>query len=257
MSAAVPVPWQDFGARAFGRRLEDLALDFRAPPPVQASAVLAHCVAANDDVWGWDLARRLQALLAVTVATRGARYVVTAHCNAGDCGEPMDLPLDLRDFAAPAASPAIECRPADGPLLTLRLPRGDDQRRWLAGIDDPSAGAPVMAADLVERVDGVPTPAGWQPEPGWLADIEQALEQADPLTALVLETACPSCGEAVRVALDLESHLLALLAGEQPRLLEEIHRLASAYHWSEADIVALPATRRRAYLDRLDRDGLA
>ena len=92
-----------------------------------------------------------------------------------------------------------------------------------------------MAADLVERVDGVPTPAGWQPEPGWLADIEQALEQADPLTALVLETACPSCGEAVRVALDLESHLLA----------------------SEADIVALPATRRRAYLDRLDRDGLA
>ena len=93
-----PAPWQGFGARAFGQRLEDLGVDFLAPPPEAASAVLGRCVQA-DDVWQWDVARRLQALIAVTVATRGARYVVTAHCASPECGEPMDLPLDLRDFA--------------------------------------------------------------------------------------------------------------------------------------------------------------
>jgi hypothetical protein len=35
-------------------------------------------------------------------------------------------------------------------------------------------------------------------------------------------------------------------------LLLEIDQLARAYHWSEADILAIPAARRRRYLALID-----
>jgi hypothetical protein len=38
-------------------------------------------------------------------------------------------------------------------------------------------------------------------------------------------------------------------------MIGDVHRLASVYHWSEADILALPLPRRRRYLARLDADG--
>lgn len=38
------------------------------------------------------------------------------------------------------------------------------------------------------------------------------------------------------------------------RLLNEIHRLATAYHWAEAEILRLSAGRRLAYLLRIERD---
>jgi hypothetical protein len=37
-------------------------------------------------------------------------------------------------------------------------------------------------------------------------------------------------------------------------LLDQIHRLAANYHWSEQEILALPKQRRTAYLRRLDRE---
>jgi len=37
-------------------------------------------------------------------------------------------------------------------------------------------------------------------------------------------------------------------------LLEEIHRLAIRYHWSEAEILRLPLPRRTGYLELIDRD---
>ena len=53
--------------------------------------------------------------------------------------------------------------------------------------------------------------------------------------------------------LDLEATCLALLAAEQPRLIDDIHALARAYHWTEAEVLAVPPRRRRQYLDRIER----
>ena len=38
------------------------------------------------------------------------------------------------------------------------------------------------------------------------------------------------------------------------RMLEDIHRLASRYHWSEDAILRLPLRRRLAYLQLIDVD---
>jgi hypothetical protein len=38
------------------------------------------------------------------------------------------------------------------------------------------------------------------------------------------------------------------------RLFDEVHRIATHYHWSERDILTLSWRRRGRYLARIDRD---
>ncbi len=238
--------WQ---ARPFGQTLADLEADLHGPPPLATTAVLGSCLSSGGApvgeaaVWSWSVQRRLQGLLAVTAATRGDAWTPTFRCTDPACGEPMDLPLRLSDFQRTDDPARIDCAVEEGVTLTVNLPTGEHQRRWLAAGE---SSATELAADLLENAPEETLPAPW------LAAIETALEEADPLTGLEIHTTCPSCGAAVVLPLDLERECLTRLATEQPRLLDEVHRLALAYHWSEAEILAVPPARRRQYLQRID-----
>jgi hypothetical protein len=133
----------------------------------------------------------------------------------------------------------------DGRRIEVSVPTGSDQLAWLAAADAAPAAILGRLVTLPDGIDSVP--------PDWLEPIDAALEQADPLTTLEIESTCPQCGTAVTIPLDLEARCLALLAAEKPRLLDEIHALATAYHWTEAEIMAIPPARRRQYLARVDR----
>jgi hypothetical protein len=217
--------------RPFGLAQADLDVDLGAPQPLATTAVLAACLCARDpEIWSWTVSRRLQGLLEVAVATRGADWTSTVRCEA--CGALMDLPLRLDAFRRCEDPLAIAL---DG--VEIALPTGADQRAWLAaGADGPAA----MQARLLP-----PSLAGREGE------VEAALAEADPLTVLAIETSCPECGAANALELDLEATCLALLAMEQRRLVDDVHALARAYHWSEAEILAVPPRRRRLYLDRV------
>ena len=108
-----------------------------------------------------------------------------------------------------------------------------------------------MARALIREVDGAPPSDDWEIPDAWIDPLARELEERDPLTALELETRCPTCDSPASVPLDLEAELLARLQYRQQRTLDEIHRLASVYHWSEAVILELPVWRRRYYLSQL------
>ena len=224
----------------------DLDLDLTgAPPPVAATGVLAACLSgdgaapAEPDVWEWTINRRLQGLIAVTIATRGAAWTSTIRCQG--CGAPMDLPLQLDAFRREEDPPSVACA-LDGEMQHLAVPTGADQHSWLqAGANGPAA----MLARLL--------PEGAAASPERLAAVEAALAEADPLTVLTIHTRCPECDAENSMELDLEATCLALLAAEQPRLIDDIHALALAYHWTEAEVLAVPPRRRRQYLDRIER----
>jgi hypothetical protein len=243
------VKWQ---VRPFGQEPGDIEINpLAVPRPVAAANVLAACLHASGrqpgraELLAWPVSRRLQGLLAVTIATRGGDWSLTATCAARHCGAPMDLPLDLQAFRREAEPAHTTCALPDGRRLEVAVPTGDDQIAWLAAGDaEPGA--------IVGRLVSRPSDADDVPQP-WLAPIEAALEAADPLTTLEIETVCPECGVAVSIPLDLEARCLALLAAEQPRLIDDIHALATAYHWSEAEIIAIPPARRRQYLARINR----
>jgi len=90
-------------------------------------------------------------------------------------------------------------------------------------------GAPIAEADLPEVAD-------------WLI-------RADPLAHVVLDLTCAHCGAGWGRPFDIVRQIWAELTFSARRLLSDIHLLARSYHWSEAEILAVPAARRRAYLD--------
>jgi hypothetical protein len=78
--------------------------------------------------------------------------------------------------------------------------------------------------------------------------IIEALAESDPGAQTVLSVRCP-CGSEWVDALDIRDVIWSDLAEWVGRTLTEVHRLARAYGWSEAEILAMSGWRRHWYLD--------
>jgi hypothetical protein len=77
------------------------------------------------------------------------------------------------------------------------------------------------------------------------------MSELDPQGDVQLALNCPSCRHHWTAPFDVVSYLWIEIQSWASRLLREIHLLASAYGWREADILALSEPRRRAYLEIL------
>lgn len=264
MNSASPIPNASISnatVQPFATSTAHLDLDLsRDDRPALVSSVLQACLQDEDgEPLSWqrlhdtDIARRLQWLLRLSRASGVSSIELGCSCPA--CEAEMSLGLDLKSFEQAEESylPAeFDCEPQAGVRLRLRLPTGADQSRWS---EAPTGDIARLAADLVRSIepgdDAEAEPAGSEGpaiRPEWLPGIEAALEAADPLTALQVQTECPDCGHGFELPVDLERRLLQRLMAEQTRVLRDIHRLASAYHWSEREILALSPKRRAFYL---------
>ena len=251
-----------FSARCYGALAGDLDLDFEnTQRPLLITQLLGRCLRQTNDVaytestlWEWSLNRRLQGVLAITAATIGPTVLLRAKCSATDCGEELELPLELAMFQQANEPETLCCKLDDTTQLALRLPTGKDQDRWLNQFYGASQDLALsMARSLVSSVQGELPQADWRLPEAWLDPVAEALAESDPLTALSLHSQCPVCHEDNELELDLEGWLLQQLADEQVMLLRQVHRLASVYHWSEEQIISLPQRRRNDYLTLINK----
>jgi hypothetical protein len=83
------------------------------------------------------------------------------------------------------------------------------------------------------------------------------LEALDPTAEFSLDVACEACGHVWSAPLDIGALLWEEVSARARGLLGEVHLLARAYGWREADILALGEHRRAAYLDRVAVEGRA
>lgn len=241
--------------RAFGRAASDLDVAFGPRPADEtATALLARCVACDDGiVRDWTLARRLQALLAVRLADDpDARAPAVLRCGA--CGDGFELEIDLARCVVPVDESPLAWASPEGHALVLRLPRARDLEAWRA---TGRRGETEMAAALVDTIDGQPPTPAFEMPTAWTEALADMLAERDPFTALQVDAPCPDCGHVNPAEVDLEALLLADFAACQRRLLEEVTLLARSFHWSEAQILDLPAWRRAHYIARLDAMGAA
>lgn len=172
---------------------------------------------------------RARLTLAALCAGYGAPPALFLTCASEACATRQEIAFDARPILdAVAEGPAGA--PFDAGGLRLRLPLASDL--IAAGGD----GAMLAGRCILEpaTVDSV-------------AVLEAEIARRDPCAEIVLTAACTECGEPLDVMLDP----LVLLRAEMAReggILAEIDRIAHVYHWSEAEILALPAHRRRKYL---------
>lgn len=90
-------------------------------------------------------------------------------------------------------------------------------------------------------VDRLPSPV--------IEKIVDCMAQADPQADVQLALSCAACGHRWSATFDIVAFLWAEINIWALRTLHEVHRLASAYSWREADILALSAWRRHYYLN--------
>ena len=98
------------------------------------------------------------------------------------------------------------------------------------------------------RRESVPVPAT-DLAAAEVAALSAALAEADPGAELLLELQCPACERGWWELLDVATFLWAEVEVQARRLLREVHVLARAYGWREADVLALSPRRRRLYLE--------
>jgi hypothetical protein len=160
------------------------------------------------------------------------------------CGVGYDFPVRHGELPFKAAGEGYPFATVETSLGTarFRVPDGGDQEA-IAEIEDEEEARRMLARRCAV-----------EPLAGELSDedldrVEQALEEVAPEVVTRAQVACPDCGRPGEVHLDPYLCLGAADSG----LFVEIHALASAYHWSEREILALPRDRRRLYLALVDQ----
>lgn len=185
---------------------------------------------------GLDLAAWEDRLLGLRARLLGRRIEAEAQCPS--CGARVALIFSADDLPREPATEAAGLGPLHlGDLLALEA-EGLTGEAGLAALLAAATRTPRAAA--AERLAGPDRAA-----------LVAALETRAAGLGLELGTACTDCATAMTVPFDIARFLDDELAGRATRLLDEIHLIATAYHWSEAAILALPTARRRAYLDRI------
>jgi len=168
------------------------------------------------------------------------------------CSESFDFELDLR--ALPVAEgnehyPFVEVE-LDKLEVRLRLPTGRDQA-ILADKEEVEIPAVLLKLCLLSQTKEFDVDAFVAKlSEAEVAAIEEAMEQASPGIVTDIQVCCSNCRTNNPVYLDP----YRLLNRGYGNLLAEIHCLARAYHWTEQQILALPAQRRAAYLAMIDAD---
>jgi hypothetical protein len=195
----------------------------------------------EESVADWPLGRRNRALAELHCANFGPRLSGWTTC--AECGEKLEFNVDGRALMETGAAPA-EDAVAIGERM-FRLPTSRDLAR-IAQVAEPADAARSLLDLCLIAGDA----AAWSEE-----EIEAAGERmaaADPLAEVRLDFKCPACGEVFDESLDLATFLWSELEGRARRLLLDVHLLARAYGWSEAEVLALSPARRRFYLEMVE-----
>jgi hypothetical protein len=167
-----------------------------------------------------------------------------------------DLLVPPRDDAS--ESYALALRDGDAAYaVTVRLvSAGDQEIAARCVVTDPGAAirSLLRASVLAASCDGVPLDAAALP-PRVVDQLCDALSALDRQAEIELDLVCPACGCASSALLDASAYLGAELEQRLSQLFGQIHALASAYHWNEHEILALPTDRRLRYLELIAAQG--
>ncbi|WP_420456553.1 phage baseplate protein [Rubrivirga sp.] len=216
----------------------------RGRPPVERALLLlgaAHPETSPDALAALPIGRRDARLLDLRERTLGPTLELETRCPA--CDERLDLDLGVADLLASAPdnhAPAPLEVDHGGVRATVRLPTSAD----LAAAETPDA---LLARCVVgaHYADGAPVEA----LPDAVAEAAaQAMAEADPLADVELALSCPACDHGWLEPLDVAGFVWAEVEAWAPRVLHDVHRLASAYGWAERDVLAMSAWRRDQYL---------
>lgn len=234
--------------------LEVLEQGALCTPALRPCVLLAPLLAAGmDDALALPLGERDRQLLGLHQALFGEQLQLVADCPV--CQQVLELTLSCGDLllaAEPSALAADDLCP-----FPLRLPTTIDLLAIgpEATCDLPSQRLRLLARCLsaeVKATEYEPALAWLQQQPSTvLEQLNSRLAEADPQAVMELALSCPACLHQWPELLDIGGYVWDALTIWGQSTLDQVHLLAKAYGWSQAEILALSPARRGQYLQRV------
>jgi hypothetical protein len=214
---------------------------FRGQPmPVRAAALAALFTGQSlAEAMRWSVPRRDRVLFDCRAQVFGDRVEAVTSCPA--CGEQLEMHLAPSQIAPSkrdtAASSTFRSVRIGGSRVRCRLPNSEDLLA-VASLTDIAEAREQLIGRCVQSDD---------PD---LREQAAALlaHQADDVH---LNLTCPACGHAWQTGFDIAAFVWRELDDWAERTLHEIHMIASAYGWSESEILELSARRRQTYVEMI------
>jgi hypothetical protein len=192
----------------------------------------------SEAVAEWPLGRVNSALAELQCACFGRNLQGQISCP--ECAEKLEFQMDAQALLTNERESVSSITVG---LHSFRLPTTGDLARASREPDTRSAAIQIVESCRMDSGDA----AEWREED--LEEIGEKLSAADPLAEIRLTFHCAKCGCQWQEDLDIAAFVWTEIATRSKRLLMEVHTLAVAYGWSEADILSLSEPRRAAYLE--------
>jgi hypothetical protein len=193
-----------------------------------------------DTLAAWPLGRRNAALSQLRRASFGQMLAGWVACP--QCGERLEFSLDTEKLRSDAQDIAGEIvidgrrfRPLNSRDLAGIVNERNEQTAALkllreCCLDGGDFGCGEFSAEEIDA-------------------ISIRLEEADPLAETLLELQCAECGHGWSEPLVMAEWLWTEIGARARRLLLDVHTLAAAYGWSEAEVLSLSDQRRGLYME--------
>jgi hypothetical protein len=173
-----------------------------------------------------------------------------AKCT--QCGAELEFSVEVAAIRHPEPDAQEYSLQVGGLSLRFRLLNSLDLAAIVGHSDVEAARLALIERCLLEvRQEGQPLAAGELPESA-LAALADGLAERDPQAEMHFQLTCASCGHRWSALFDCVSFFWTELGRRAGRLLVEVHTLARAYGWDEADILAMSEARRQSYLELVD-----
>ena len=188
------------------------------------------------------LAERNALLLRLHAMTFGRSVEGFAVC--AECGEQLEFAMDAEEMARTMRAPAPETWEEDDNPMRMRPADTSDVAASLEAANEEDARALLLARTLgMESTDLVRAE-----RPDWVDRFDRQNASAEIRCVLP----CAQCGARAALDFDVAGFVWREIQVAARRLMAEIHRLATAYGWSEKAVARMSAVRRAAYLEMLN-----
>lgn len=191
-------------------------------------------------------------LLELREMTFGSWLTCRAFCPY--CRE--DLRFEVEASRIRSDTPAAPSQPITGDVegchVRFRLPNSEDLLAAVNVQDAVAARSRILRRCVLEiSQDGVERTLDELPDP-LVEEISNLIGTAEPQADPQLAIDCPSCGHHWLAPFDIVNFLWGEISAWARRTLFDVHVLASAYGWSEADILEMSLARRQFYLEMVN-----
>jgi hypothetical protein len=207
---------------------------------------------SRDELAALSIGERDARLLTLREWTFGPEILGLMNCPA--CGNRLELSLDLAVIrieggeVTQTATLSLVLQDYD---MRFRLPDSSDLAALASLLNAADGEKLLLKRCLLSSRHGDKDVSVEELPVEIIEAIAAQMDGADPQADVELNPQCAHCGHRWQSAFDIESFFWNEIQAWAARTMREVHTLARAYGWREADILNISPQRRRFYLEML------